>query len=327
MIRAGLVAALVGCSSPAPKVDAALPFPGDDMLFAVLWSTGAPVANGAIQETAAVAVAGKIYLIGGFDDTEGITSRVQVYDTATGTWSDGPALPRGLHHVNAATDGTTIYIGGALLNVGFAAVGDTYSLAPETQTAWQTLTPMPTGRERGSAVADIIDGKLYVAGGFRNGGSSALVDVYDPDTNMWTPLADLPATRDHACGGAVGGDLVVAGGRTQGSPQTDTWAFDPGSNAWTPRAGMPTARAGMGCGIIDGVLYATGGEGNPAVPSGVFANVEAYDLASNKWAVYAPMPNPKHGVGGATWGGALYLCGGADQEGFGAIATTDVFRP
>jgi hypothetical protein len=39
------------------------------------------------------------------------------------------------------------------------------------------------------------------------------------------------------------------------------------------------------------------------------------------------MPNPKHGVAGAVWDGALYLCGGADMEGFGAIADTDVFRP
>ena len=326
MIRAGLLAALVACSSPAPKTDAALPFPGDDML-STAWTTGAPIANGAIQETAAVAVAGKIYLLGGFDDTDGITSRVQVYDTTTGTWSDGPALPRAMHHINAATDGTTIFIGGALVGANFTAVGDAYSLAPATQTTWQTLTSMPAGRERGAGVADIIDGKLYVAGGFRNVASSALVDVYDPTTTLWTPLADLPATRDHACGGTIDGALVVAGGRTGGSPRADTWSFDPGANAWTPRTSMPTARAGMGCGVIDDVLYTTGGEGNPAVATGVFANVEAYRLAADAWTELAPMPNPKHGVGGAAWNGALYLAGGADREGFGAIATTDVFRP
>ena len=54
---------------------------------------------------------------------------------------------------------------------------------------------MTAGRERGAAVTDIIDGKIYVAGGFRNLQASALVDVYDPGTNMWAPLADLPATH------------------------------------------------------------------------------------------------------------------------------------
>jgi N-acetylneuraminic acid mutarotase len=287
------------------------------------------VAQGAIQETAAVGVGGKIYLIGGFDDNEGVTARVQVYDTATDTWSDGPALPRAVHHANAATDGTTIYVLGALTGTSFAAIGDTYSLNPATETQWQTRASMTTGRERGAAVTDVIDGKLYVAGGFRNVMASDLVDVYDPVANMWMTRASMPATRDHACGAAIGGALIVAGGRTvqTNSPRPDVWSYDPGTNMWTSRAPMPTGRGGMGCGAIGGLLYATGGEGNPAVPSGVFPDVEAFDPATNTWTELAPMPNPKHGVAGAVWNGALYLCGGADQEGFGAIAATDIFRP
>src|SRR5512139_2165983 len=96
------------------------------------WMTGTAVAQGAIQETAAVGVAGKIYVIGGFDDNEGITARVQVYDTQAGTWSDGPALPRAVHHANAATDGTTIYVLGALSGTNFTAISDSWKLAPAT---------------------------------------------------------------------------------------------------------------------------------------------------------------------------------------------------
>ena len=322
----GGLAALAACSSPAPSHDAAIVA---DVSQVAGWSTGTPVAQGAIQETAAVAVAGKVYLIGGFDDNEGVVARVQVFDTVTGGWSDGPALPRALHHATAATDGTTIFVAGALTGPNFATIGDVYSLAPATETQWQTRAALPAGRERGAAVADVIGGKLYVAGGFRNLAASNLVDVFDPLMNLWSPLAPLPATRDHACGGAVSGSLVVAGGRTiqTGSIRPDVWSYDPGTNAWTPRAPMPTARGGMGCGVIGDVLYIAGGEGNPALSSGVFANVEAYTLVSDSWAQLAPMPNPKHGVGGAVWDGALYLCGGADSEGFGSIAATDVFRP
>ena len=320
----GLVA-LAACSSPAPAHDAAT----SDVAVVPGWTTGTPVANGAIQETAAVAVAGKIYLIGGFDADEGIVARVQIYDTATGAWSDGPALPRAVHHANVATDGTTIIVAGALTGNNFAAIGDVYSLAPATETQWQTRTSMPVGRERGAAVTGMIAGKLYVAGGFRNVMASDLVDVYDPTANMWMPLAALPAPRDHACGGMLDGLIVVAGGRTvqTDSQRPDVWSYGPNSDTWTPRAPMPTARGGMGCGVIDNVLYTAGGEGNPAVPSGVFANVEAYSLATDSWTELAAMPNPKHGVAGAVWDGALYLCGGADREAFGAIATTDVFRP
>ncbi|NVB77551.1 MAG: hypothetical protein HOV81_04070, partial [Kofleriaceae bacterium] len=63
------------------------------------WSSGTAVARGAIQETAAVAVDGKIYLIGGFDDDEGIVAHVQIYDStfACATASD----------VHQAVDGLT----------------------------------------------------------------------------------------------------------------------------------------------------------------------------------------------------------------------------
>lgn len=291
------------------------------------WTLGTPVGRGPIQETAAVGVAGKIYVIGGFDSDEGIVGRVQVYDTLAGTWSDGPSLPRTLHHANAATDGTTIYVLGALSGGSFAAIGDVYSLAPATDAAWRTRASMPSGRERGAGIADVIDSKIYVAGGFRNGAATDLVDVFDPSDDSWTPLASLPATRDHGCGGTLEGELVVAGGRASAGPRSEVWSYAPGADTWTPRAAMPTARAGMGCGIIAGELYTTGGEGNRAVASGMFANVESYSLASDRWVEHDAMPNPKHGVAGATWDGALYLCGGADREGFGAVGTTDVFRP
>ena len=292
------------------------------------WTTGADVARGAIQETAAVGVNGKIYVIGGIDVARATVRFVQIYDTATNTWSDGPDLPRALHHANAVTDGSTIYVLGSL-GPSFEAIGDVYSWNPATDSQWMTRMAMTAGRERGAAVAGVIDGKFYVAGGFRALQASDLLDVYDPGADSWTPLASLPATRDHACGAAIGGALIFAGGRTvqTNSPRPDVWSYSPSSNTWTPQAAMPTGRGGMGCGAINGKLYTAGGEGNGAISSGVFANVEAFDPAANTWASLEPMTNPKHGVGGAVWNGALYLCGGASQEGFGAIAATDVFRP
>ncbi len=314
-----------GCGDDAGSADDA----GSDTVFGQGWTPGTPVAHGAIQETAAVAVAGKIYVIGGFDSDEGIVARVQIYDTSNGTWSDGPDLPRALHHANAVTDGTTIYVLGALSGTSFVAIGDVYHFTPGVDTAWRARATMPNGRERGAAVVDVIAGKVYLAGGFRNLQASAFVDRYDPVLDVWAPLVDLPAPRDHACGGTIDGQLVVAGGRTVATnmPRSDVWSYTPLSNAWNTRAAMPTARGGMGCGVINGQLFAAGGEGNPAAASGVFANVESFSLARDEWTTHGPMPAPKHGVGGAVWDRALYLCGGADVEGFGAIAATDTFRP
>jgi N-acetylneuraminic acid mutarotase len=317
---------LAACGDDAGRVADAQ---SGDVVVGEGWSMGTAVGRGAIQETAAVGVAGKIYVLGGFDADERIVARAQIYDTATGAWSDGPALPRAVHHANVVTDGTTIYVLGALFSNNFAAVGDVYRFTPGVSTAWTAGTPMPSGRERGAAVAGFIGNQIYVAGGLRNVQASNLVDVYHPMDDVWTPLADLPAARDHACGGTVNGRLVVAGGRmvSSSAPLPEVWLYDPGGNSWAAGAPMLTARGGMGCGVIDDVLYTAGGEGDPTTASGVFDEVESYSPDTQTWTSHGPMIDPKHGVGGAVWDGALYLCGGANVEGFGAIATTSVFRP
>jgi len=66
--------------------------------------------------------------------------------------------------------------------------------------------------EGGSAVAGVIDGTIYVAGGLR-GTAVAQVSAYDPLADRWdTTLPPLPAPRDHACGGVLDGKLYVAVG-------------------------------------------------------------------------------------------------------------------
>src|SRR5689334_9231361 len=137
------VIALTACGDDGATADDG----GGDSAGAAGWMNGTPVARGAIQETAAVAVSGKIYVLGGFDANRVLVNCVQIYDTATGTWSDGPALPRPLHHANAATDGTTIYLLGALAE-NFAAIGDVYAWNPATDSGWLPRMAMTMGRER-----------------------------------------------------------------------------------------------------------------------------------------------------------------------------------
>src|SRR5689334_16337561 len=87
------------------------------------WGAAPPMLDGPTQETAVVELGGRIYSLGGFDDAFAVLDSVQVFDTATCTWSAGPRLPRPLHHINAAVLGGRVYIAGALLDLQFAAVG------------------------------------------------------------------------------------------------------------------------------------------------------------------------------------------------------------
>jgi len=306
-MRAYLAIALLGCAADPPAH----------------WDSAPPLALGPTQETAAVAVAGKIYVLGGFTNGA-IVPAVQVFDPATSTWAAGPPLPAAVHHVTAAAIGDTIYVLGALATPSFIATGDVWSWTPG-DAGWTVRAPMPAGTERGAAVAGELAGKLVVAGGYR-GRAVTDVAIYDPALDAWTAGPPLPAPRDHACGASLGGALYVAGGR-DGSNAATLYELAPGATAWTERAALPTPRAGTGCGVVGDRLVVVGGEGNPNLPTGVFAEVEAYAPDADRWDALPPMPTPRHGMGAAATGGKLYVPGGATVQAFGAVATHEVLTP
>lgn len=311
--------ALAGCgddggAAPAPDADPDSP-----------WRDGPPVRGGVVQETAAVALDGKIYVIGGFQGA-GVTSAVQVFDTATETWSAGEPLPVALHHANAAVLDGVVYVLGSLRTNEFDASGAVYSYDPLTDAGWIERAPMPAGTQRGSSVAAAVGGVILVAGGLRDGASVADVSSYDPVGDVWDDSPpDLPGARDHGCGGVIDGMLYVAGGRLGPSNSRRLWAFEAG--AWVDRAQMITGRSGVGCGVVGGELIVVGGEGNPDTSSGVFPQAEAYDPATDRWRALDPMPTPRHGMGAAAWEGSLYVPGGATVQGFRAVDVHEILTP
>lgn len=326
VVRLALIGVLASCGGGGD--DAADAAAGADAPGGSAWSS-APPTDGAIQETAAVAVDGRIYVIGGFDASVQVVSTVRVFDTATETWSTAPDLPEPVHHANAAVVDGTIYVVGALQGLAFTAIGDVWSWNPATDVnSWAAHTPMPTGTQRGSSIVGVIDGRIHVAGGLR-GGAVADVSAYDPLGDSWdTSLPALPAARDHGCGGVVGGVLYVTGGREGQIESTSgaVYAYTPGG-AWEQRAPMPTGRGGTACGVIDDRIIVVGGEGNPEIATGVFPQAEAYDPAADAWASLEPMPTPRHGMAAAAWAGKLYVPGGATEQGFGAVDTHEVLTP
>ena len=60
-------------------------------------------------EVAAAVLAGKIYVIGGFDGLGRTVATVEVYDPASGLWAAGPDLPAPRHHIVAVTAGDALY--------------------------------------------------------------------------------------------------------------------------------------------------------------------------------------------------------------------------
>jgi len=101
--------------------------------------------------------------------------------------------------------------------------------------SWETMSPMPTARW-GSAVG-VIDGIVYVAGGYhhiyRHMGT---VEAYDPESDTWFIKNPRPTVNTSPAFGVVNGFLYTAGGVNCCVNMSWTWEYNPIVDSWTQKA-------------------------------------------------------------------------------------------
>ena len=301
---------------------------GDAALVESGWSDAPAVGTGAIQEIAVVALNGSIYVIGGFDAQARVLNRVSRFDPTTDAWTAVADLPARMHHANAAVVDGRIWVLGFLDGLDFGADPRSYIYDPADD-AWTPGPNLPDGFGRGASGTVAIGSTIYLVGGFSSRAVYPFVHAYDTVAETWTRLPDLPTERDHMAIGVIDDTIVVAGGRAGaiGSHVDRVDIFDPAVGEWTTGAPMPTSRGGGAAAVVGGELFVIGGEGNGGLASGVFAEVEAYDLATDSWRSLDPMPNPRHGMWAASVDGRIYIPGGADEQAFGAVDTHEILTP
>lgn len=287
------------------------------------WQTLAPL-PAPRQEVGVATLAGRIYAVGGFDVHERSVNTVERYDPVSNTWQRMAPLPapQPLNHVGAASLAGRLYVIGGLRQ-DFSPVSTLYIFNAQTG-QWSAGAPMPTAR--GAVGVGVIDGLIYVAGGFPLQ-RAADFTVFDPVSNRWWALPRMPTGRDHLGAAVVDGKFYAIGGRVSGVLRHQVEEYDPRTRMWRSRARMPTARGGLAVAAVGGRIYAFGGEGNPGHPSGVFPQVEEFIPALNQWRALPFMPFPRHGIGAGVYRGVIYLPGGADVRQHGAVATHDAFWP
>jgi hypothetical protein len=114
-----------------------------------------------------------------------------------------------------------------------------------------------------------IAGQIYCSGGTTDAGTITHTYAYDPASNSWTQMADMPADLWGSGYTAAEGQLLVSGGAAQSSSviTNEGFAFDPTSNTWTslPNSNNTLYRGGSACGF-----YKIGGS-----PGGQFVPPEA----------------------------------------------------
>jgi len=150
---------------------------------------------------------GKVYVVGGYDAAYTAQDDVDILDTDDG-WTLGSAastiaamtVARGdFAVVHDSSDDKVYAFGGWSDSNGFCAPLTSAEVYDPSADAWTALGDLAVGR--GDKASGLLHGRVFAVGGESTascdddaGGVSAVTDVeaYDPDTDTWEVVAELP---------------------------------------------------------------------------------------------------------------------------------------
>jgi N-acetylneuraminic acid mutarotase len=226
------------------------------------WNTKASML-GPQSHAAAGVINGRLYMAGGTNCCVEINT-FSFYNIATNSWSFGPNMPTVRQRAVGGVINGKFYVAGGwnTQNLpGILPLATLEAYDPSTN-SWSSLASMPTARS--GATGGVINGLLYVVGGFTDPNATVIANVleaYDPTTNTWATKAPVPAPRHAAAAAVVNGSLYVIGGLDSSNSRTSTvQVYNSITNSWTTGPSLPSARAYPRAATVGGTLYAIGGE-------------------------------------------------------------------
>ena len=138
---------------------------------------------------------------------------VDLLNTDTRQWLSTTPLPVKCGHVTTAIVQDELYLvgaGGTLTTTLVVSLPDLVSTdSANTAKSWRTLPTPPL--ERSAAIT--LHGALLAVGGCHGNDRSTAIHAYQPATNNWKQVGELPTARER-CGCTLlpSGELLVAGG-------------------------------------------------------------------------------------------------------------------
>lgn len=178
------------------------------------------------------------------------------------------------------------------------------ALASLAATVWVASSPL--SEPRTEVAAATLEGRIVIVGGFlSSGANSRRSDAYDPRTERWIRLPDLPVSVDHAAAASWRGRLVVVGGYgADRRPLRAAFLYD--GSRWRRLPPPPEERAAAAAAATaDGHVWIVGGR----TRSGLAARTLSLDLKTLRWTV-ARGPRPREHLAATALGGRVYAIGG-----------------
>ncbi|WP_438039012.1 kelch repeat-containing protein [Sorangium sp. So ce128] len=158
---------------------------------------------------------------------------------------------------------------------------------------WTWAPAMSTARS-GHTATVLSSGDVLIVGGY-NGAVVASADLYDRDTNSWSPAGSLTtARRYHTATRLSNGRVLIAGGSNASNVSlASAELYDPNTNSWSSAGSLTVARSGhTATPVEDGKVLVTGGQSDSST---YLASTELYTPGSNSWLPAAPMTTSRSG--------------------------------
>jgi N-acetylneuraminic acid mutarotase len=262
------------------------------------------------RSASAVAIDGKVYIYGGYDQNTTTQGQLHVFDPATKVFTAlVSGSPRASHDA-VAIDGKMYAFGGVN---GATYLNDIVMYDPVLN-SWSTL---PTG----SAAARsrhklIVDGNGFIAvGGLTTGGgNNTTFQRYDLGTKTWGTAYGSYGNQLYGLADAFG--TLYATGGYPGSPSALNTAIVTATAVQTARQAVPSTRYGHVSFYIKQGVYVIGGVAGVAADQ---TKVMRYVPSSNTWVTLGTIPwamadNSAY----ARVGDDIYIFGGSGGTNFTA---------
>jgi N-acetylneuraminic acid mutarotase len=256
------------------------------------WSPAGNLGSARQFHTAVLLTNGKVLVAGGLISEDGHfvpTASAELYDPATGEWSDTGAmnLPRFSHTMTSLLNGKALVATGSNANLNqppfLTPVRSCELYDPETET-WSLTGEVSLPRSTPTATL-LLDGRVLLAGGTDNNTTDQptnKAELYDPGTEQWGATGDMTFARDFATETKLpnGRVMLIAGYGNEFALLEKGDIYDPATGTWSPTGKMGRARVGHTATLLnDGKILVAAGYDDLEI-SEPFTSAELFDSAA-----------------------------------------------
>ena len=150
---------------------------------------------------------------------------------------------------------------------------------------WTPKKDMPT--QRWTPSASVVNGKIYVIGGYSTDRVLSATEEYDPVTDTWKSKWNMITPRNTLATSVVNENIYAIGGQWvfPQKPVSTEEEYNSTNGRWTAnKKDMRYARMALSASMVNGKIYAIGGW-RDYIP---IATVEVYDPATDEWDTDIP---------------------------------------